>query len=173
MPKHIPLKDLKVGMVVTCGDAECTPTPSGCWAVGKKAVPARITRIGTIGIGRETLTGEKLEGYCSCPEKDHLYLYEPEPMTNETLTEGAFVKNMSGEFRRVLAVLGGEGDLRLYAISESSRETDSEGLKLAAGVYTAYELTKKNYTPYTETTPVEMTVAEISKKLGVTVKVIE
>lgn len=159
---------------MTCGDAK---SPAGsCWKRDGKVVPMRVTEVGSNGVFRETLGGlapDSGHSECYCDDKNNLYLYEPEPMTNETLTAGALVKNKSGLYFRVLAVLGGEGELRSYVVSLPNEDPTGERLKRVYGAMTAYELTKDGYIHYVETAPVEMTVAEISKKLGVTVKVVE
>ena len=68
--KHIPKAELKVGMVVVCGDNNV------CWRFEGKAIPFKITDIHAIGIARVGLNGEVPDyshGYCKCSDLDHLY----------------------------------------------------------------------------------------------------
>lgn len=76
-----------------------------------------------------------------------------------------------GFYRRVLDVRG-EGELALVDISYECKSKDDDETKKLSCTYTLYELKELGLTLKDES-PVEMTVAEISKKLGVTVKVVE
>lgn len=98
------------------------------------------------------------------------YTLAPLPMkTLETLEVGDLVKSQ-GYFRRVLAVLGGEGELRTYALSEVESSLASEGLKEYGAVKTAYDLALYGYTPHVDApTTVEVTLEEIAKLKGVSV----
>src|SRR3989304_4499950 len=78
MPTPIKREDLKVGMIVTCGDEK--HAASTCWTKNSKAVPFKITRPANNGGARETLDGQPADSprnWCNCSDLNHLYLYEP------------------------------------------------------------------------------------------------
>jgi hypothetical protein len=94
-------------------------------------------------------------------------------MTPENMTVGTIVKNSDGVFRKVLAVLGGEGELTTYAMSICATSITSDDFKTAGANHTAFELKERGYVVHSPDEPVEMTVEEISKQLGKTIKVVE
>ena len=92
-----------------------------------------------------------------------------EPMTLENMVEGTIIRDESGFYRRVLAVLGGEGELRTYALSYRCNVLDSVALKGASNITTAYQLKTDNYTIYTPEAQTEVSLEEIAKWKGVDV----
>jgi len=94
-----------------------------------------------------------------------------EPMHLENIVAGTLVKSIANEYRRVLLVLGGEGELRSYLLSRYSWEKTSDNLKCASGVYTAFELQDEGVSIVDETQPevVEVTIEEIAQMKGVDV----
>lgn len=148
--KHIPRDELKVGMVVVCGDEG--HKPSSCWSsdlgsVRGVGVPAKITGITGRYVDHKTLDGKFVAG-CDCSDLDHLYLYEEEPMTLENLEVGTILLCTGGDYRRVLAVLGGEGELRTYIMSGWADGLTDDQLKVAGTAYTAFDLSKSHYSIY-------------------------
>lgn len=113
-------------------------------------------------------TGKDMYG-CTCEEMWELIT---EPMTLETMVEGTIVKDEDGVFRKVLAVLGGIGEARLYAMSNRDRDLSSDSLKRYSDGYTAFDLKYYGYTIYSPTPEpevVEMTLEEVAKLRGVDV----
>lgn len=83
------------------------------------------------------------------------------PKTLENLECGDIITDGT-YFRRILARLGGEGELTTYAVSGKSRMTESISLKEADNYSnrTAYELGKAGYTPKPKKTEREKLVEE-------------
>lgn len=98
------------------------------------------------------------------------YIKSKVEKTLETLQKGDIVIDRSGDYRKVLSVLE-KGEL--YTMSWISDDLQSDNLKKSEDTYTLFELQEIGYKPYIPETEVEMTVAEISKALGKTVKVVE
>lgn len=97
-------------------------------------------------------------------------LIEEPTMTLENMVEGTIVQHPSGFINRILAVPGGEGELKTYVLSCTGTSLDSGELKRASfGAYTAYELKEKGYTIYTPETQTEVSLEEIAKWKGVDV----
>ena len=94
--------------------------------------------------------------------------------TLETLEVGDYVKT-DNHYRRVLAVLGGEGELRVYVMSVFDKNYLHEDLKQFGLIKTVFELEEGGYVPYTPSEEVtELTVAEAAKRLGVkNLKIVE
>ena len=95
-----------------------------------------------------------------------------EPITLENMSVGTIIQN-GADFRKVLAVPGGEGELRVYILSGVSDNIQSEHLKETLGYYTAYQLKKFGYSVYKKEEVQEMTVEEVSKLVGKKVKIVE
>lgn len=102
--------------------------------------------------------------------------YTLEPMkTLETLEVGDLVKcsdrATAWPYRRVLAVLGGEGESRLYAMSESVVLLGGSDLKRYGLSFTAFQLASNGYTPFDPSTPqvTEVTLDEVAQKMGIPV----
>ena len=95
--------------------------------------------------------------------------------TLETLEVGDYVKSKVGNYCRVLAVLGGEGELRVYAISSLNEDYSHDNLKMYYSGFTAYDLKTGGYAPYNPSEEItELTVAEAAKRLGVkNLKIVE
>lgn len=106
---------------------------------------------------------------CSCQDKWELV---EEPITLENMSVGTII-NSADRFRKVLAILGGEGELKVYILSQSTNNIESEELKKAAYCYTVYELQKEGYSVYQEEEVQEMTVEAVSKLVGKKVKIVE
>jgi hypothetical protein len=128
--------------------------------------------------GSELIVGDPDDAWCSCQSKWELL----KPTTIETMRPGTIIfTDMSGtrNYRRVLACLGGEGDLQTFIVSDPALDRVSRELNLAhnlqgkGNISTIFSLRENGWQVFEEEKMVEMTVAEISKKLGVTVKVVE
>jgi len=169
---HIKRSDLRVGMMVICGDDEHKGSP--CWRIDGNQVPQTITSFdGVAGVKFISPNGGQ-KGFCNCSDLNHLYLAEK---TLETLQVGDFVKDSNGDFKQVLAVLHSNGELTTYLLSFGDKDIAHDDLKGAGTTYTAFELVIQGYT-IPKSTPVapvtkRMTLAEVSALVGETVVIIE
>ncbi len=112
----------------------------------------------------------------SCTCQDRWELIEEPAITLENMEVGTIIKSRDGYYRRILIAHGGEGKIKVYGISSGGVAPDSENLNSYATGITVHQLFEDRYTIYTPPVPptvTEMTVAEISKALGKTVKVVE
>jgi len=109
--------------------------------------------------------------YCGCSCKDNWELVE-EKITLENMPVGTII-NSADRFRKVLAIVGGEGELKVYVVSRYSGNKESEELKKVANCYTALELKQQGQSVYQEEEIEEMTVEAVSKLVGKKVKIVE
>jgi hypothetical protein len=103
-------------------------------------------------------------------------LQEKEPKTLENMRGGELIKENNGWCLRILAYLGGSGNLATYAISCRGRSVDSGNLEIGGAIWTAYQLKKQGYTIVDEkptTKPLKVTVKQVSDKFGQEVEIIE
>lgn len=88
---------------------------------------------------------------------------------------GTILKDSNDLYLRVLADLGGEGDFHLYAVSYRAyvQSIECNDLKTYGSCLTVFELKDKGLTICSPEAPVEMTMEEVNKKLGMTIKIVE
>lgn len=128
------------------------------------------------GLDRENLYAwNETTTHCGCSCQDNWELVEEE-ITLENMPVGTIIHGGEG-FRKVLAIVGGEGELKLYSLSAYSYDKESNELKKASQDYTVYELKECGYTVYKKVYKKEevqeMTVEEVSKLVGKKVKIVE
>jgi len=170
--KHIPKSELKVGMVVVCGDSERAAT--SCWRYNDEVVPKRILAIPNEHERRvinETLDGRSRD-FCGCDDLNHLYLYEEPMKTLKDVQIGDWLVDTDGTFARVLGVMG-EGELKVVVRSRWTPAKTHEDTNKISSIFTVYELEKQGVKLEGEITEVEMTMEEVNKALGKTVKIVE
>lgn len=94
--------------------------------------------------------------------------------TLKTLEVGDYVKDTDGDFRKVIAVLerGSETEEAVYIISLGGGK-GSNNMRVTWAYLTSYELEKRGYTIDQPDEVSEMTVAEVCKALGKTVKIVK
>lgn len=87
--KHIPFENLKVGMIVICGDEQ--HSASSCWTRIREPVACRIDKVDyTLQfVWRSPISGLSLDnpapnndGSCGCDDRNHLYEWIDENITN-------------------------------------------------------------------------------------------
>lgn len=135
---------------------------------GHRLSPKKGETFTLVGHGYVISTGKGIYG-CTCEE---LWELITEPMTLETMVEGTIVKDGQGYFRKVLSILGGTGETRLYAMSTYDRDLSSDSLRRYSNGFTAFDLKYYGYTIYSPTPEpevVEMTLEEVAKLRGVDV----
>lgn len=90
--------------------------------------------------------------------------------TLETLEVGDLVSDDSTAYplRRVLAVLGGVGKTRLYAMSDFGTNAESDDLNDFDTIWTANQLKNDDYTVYVPKVT-EVTLDQVAQKMGVPV----
>jgi len=94
------------------------------------------------------------------------------PMNSlETMQGGELLENSNGYYKRVFARLGGKGEIACYVLSDISMDKDSDSLKMFGTIWTAFELS--DHTIVDEVIVTEMTMPEVCKAIGKTVKIIE
>jgi hypothetical protein len=92
--------------------------------------------------------------------------------TLKTLEVGDFVKDSEEYYRKVLAVVhrGNDTDESVYVLSIADISKLSDDIHISSGTYTSFSLEIKGYT--IEGEPEELTIEEVCKELGRTVKIV-
>lgn len=97
----------------------------------------------------------------------------PMEKTLENLEVGDLVKNSDGRYRKVLATLNPTGEGRVYFVSDWSRNPNNQALKLNGYMTTITSLREDEWVSYSPSSPVKMTLAEVSAKLGHEVEIVK
>ena len=97
--------------------------------------------------------GTLYAGTCFC-ENNWELINKPMDLTN--MVEGTIVKKEDLGFRRVLAVLGGSGETRAYAMSKYDKVLTHNDLKSSGCIFTAFDLSQYDYTIYQQEDTIEV-----------------
>lgn len=93
-----------------------------------------------------------------------------EPMTLETLVPGTLLKRTGSDYyRQVLAPIGGEGEMKVYQMSDWNPDKTHNDLKRADVAMTVFQLREIGYTIVDDSEEVVVTMEEIAKLKGVKV----
>ncbi len=93
-------------------------------------------------------------GFKSTSFTEALKILQPPMLTLENMPVGTVLKNGINDFVRVLAALGGEGELAVYVISYSCKTLESKELSSVNGIYSVYDLKRYGYTIHTPSSDV-------------------
>lgn len=106
------------------------------------------------------------------------WLFHPDNLSPldplECLEEGEILVDKDGYFIRILGKFSGTGETELLAVSEVGEDSNSVNLKRMEEFTTVFELKEAGYKPYHPEAEVEeVTVEEVCKRLGKTIKIIK